>query len=310
MEQSIHVALALAILCSGSLSASTISIVTNVNNAQFTPTGYSIVPLTGTPVASAPVLNARVGAKVRNSPTNFDQTIDDGAGTTLNGSNPTFMQANRANVSGKTWQFQLSHYAGQGFVFTLTNASNASDTYTLAWGSGFLAGILPGSNVTTSALLDTLPPDYSSYNSLHFESRAGNSTSNNAVTLSGAAFALCPFTTATSLSAACATPPTPTVNGAFESSPVTLLSPSQNSSSSGYYHDWVVTDMNLALYDWKALATVTLTGGKDEATKFTVSAKDLAAATPTPEPATLVPALMALAALAHRIRCAKGLQRA
>ena len=87
-----------------------------------------------------------------------------------------------------------------------------------------------------------------------------------------------------------------TVNGSFESSAVTLLSPSQDTTSSGYYHDWIVIDMNLALYDWRVLATVTLTGGKDEATKFTVSAKNLAS-TQTPEPATLVPFMIGLATL-------------
>ena len=134
-------------ICSNDAHASVISVFTNVDNTQFTPTGYTINPLNGTPVTGSPVLNAREGAKVRNSPTNFDQTLDDGAGTTTdaaNGNATTFVQKDLGNISGKTWQFQLSHYAGQGFVFNLTNASNASDTYTLAWGSGFKSGVLPG----------------------------------------------------------------------------------------------------------------------------------------------------------------------
>lgn len=83
---------------------------------------------------SGTVNSTEVGAKYRLSNSNWDMSLDNGAGTS---SSSNFLSAGLGNnnqLSGRTYSFTLTHTAGQGFVFTmLDTASNAATT--LSWGT-------------------------------------------------------------------------------------------------------------------------------------------------------------------------------
>lgn len=76
----------------------------------------------------------RAGAKYRLSNTNFDQSLDNGAGTA---NSKNFNRLNLGTVSqlsGSTYDFQLSHRSGQGFLWSMTNVANGL-TSVLGWGT-------------------------------------------------------------------------------------------------------------------------------------------------------------------------------
>lgn len=99
-----------------------------------TAANAGLVYVNPTSMSAGTVNSTEVGAKYRLSNSNWDMSLDNGAGTS---SSSNFLSAGLGNnnqLSGRTYSFTLTHTAGQGFVFTmLDTASNAATT--LSWGT-------------------------------------------------------------------------------------------------------------------------------------------------------------------------------
>jgi hypothetical protein len=227
-----------------------------------------------------------VGAKYRLSNTNFDQSLDNGAGTnTFGGGKNTFIQSNLGNVSTlnpRTYDFTLEHQAGKGFLYTLKNGST---TTALVWGSG-LSGV-PGGAVSAASLYDsattTVTPG-ASFNSLYLEMRATNNTSQG--TLSNLAFSGA------------------SVAGGFINESVDNTTAGYGGTV-GYSRQRLVSDTDLSSFNWTLTGSIALsksgTGG-DEATKFTVIGQNVEA---VPEPTSMAVLALGGIALLRRRRSAK-----
>ncbi|MDX2114171.1 MAG: hypothetical protein SFZ24_00940 [Planctomycetota bacterium] len=202
-------------------------------------------------------------AKYRLSHTNFDISLDRGAGT-----NPgQFVSANLGNnnaISGRVFQFTLEHTAGKGFSFSL-GAPGSPFSTPVAWGSfgkgagvaEELGGVAPGA----------------SFNSLVLEARA--SRSNSSMQFSDLEFLSKGLTIA---------------DGSFESG---LVGPSTSGKGDapGLWTQELFADTDLSKVNWSL--TGLLRGerdagaGGDETVKFTVGARQSAASVPTTGAASL-----------------------
>jgi hypothetical protein len=218
------------------------------------------------------VLSSVVGAKYRLSNTNFDQSLDNGLGTTTFGAGKnTFVQAQLGTVSqlnSRTYDFALSHVAGSGFTFTLVHGQSVSS---LVWDQ--LVPLYIDANNTV------LPG--ASFNSLYLEMRTTSNTS--AGTLCNLAFSGA------------------TVSGSFVNESITNTI-AGNGGTVGFSKQRLVSDTDLSTFDWTLTGSIYLsksvTGG-DEATKFTIIGQNVEA---VPEPGTMAALGLGAAFLARRRR--------
>lgn len=195
-------------------------------------------------------------AKYRLSHTNFDQSLDNGAGTGRSGD---FIQANLGNgsngapnIRGVAFNFSLQHTVGEGFTYRMTNTLTGN-TSTLRWGS---FGTTEG---TTATSLNGLQPDRD-FNSLVLETRATQSSVNPSFSVSGLTF------TSGSLSS---------VGSFFDR----IVTPSytEPGAANGFSYQRVVSDVNLADHNFtlagQLIANRNVGNGSDEQLKFTIYAQ-------------------------------------
>ncbi len=225
-----------------------------------TAANAGLVYVNPTSMSAGTVNSTEVGAKYRLSNSNWDMSLDNGAGTS---SSSNFLSAGLGNnnqLSGRTYSFTLTHTAGQGFVFTmLDTASNAATT--LSWGT-FASP--PGG--TTAAALNGQTPN-GSFNSLLLEAKAGG---NNA----SMQFSNLAFTSATLLNG----------GGSWQNGTLTP-STSGPGQAAGTWSQRLIADSDMSQHTWtlSGLLHGTRTGssGGDELTKITISGQDVAVV-PTP----------------------------
>jgi hypothetical protein len=240
-------------------------------------------------------------AKYRLSHTNFDQSLDNGAGTAKSGN---FIKANLGNgsngapnIRGVAFNFSLQHTVGEGFTYRMTNTLTGT-TSTLRWGS---FGTTEG---TTAATLGGLAPDRD-FNSLLFETRATQTTVNPSFSVSGLTFTSASLTGVGSFFDRIVTPGYTEVGAA-----------------SGFSYQRVVSDVNLADHNFtvagQLIADRNVGNGSDEQLKFTIYAQqgnaNLSAVSSggnlaVPEPAAASMMLPAALLLMRRQRAERGFRR-
>ncbi len=108
------------------------------------------------------IQDAVMGAKYRMSNSNFDQSLDNGNGTSAG----QFIQASWGNnsfLNNRSFAFTVSHLANEGFIFTMSDGATSK---TLSWGdfavtpSGTTSSLLGGQNA------------HSAFNAIFIEARA------------------------------------------------------------------------------------------------------------------------------------------
>jgi len=242
-----------------------------------------IVYVNSSQLAPSAITDSVFAAKYRMSNSNFDQSIDNGAGTTPG----MFISKNLGNnnqLKTREYFFQLDHRVGQGFVFTMTNGTSAS---TLAWGSGFSPALPAGSGV--AALLGGEAPG-AAFNALLLEARAQRNNPTSFVTFTDIVFS------------------SPTLvigDGAFSSGSITNSSAGITTLAFtpevGRAEQWLVSDSNLAVHDWSLSAIVR--GSRDNASsgdelvRFSIAGMHVQT---IPQPGTVVLAGLAFTLLIRR----------
>ena len=258
--------------------------------------------------------NAEEQNKFRGNTNNFNQSLDNGFGTTSIGGQPTFIQQNLGSIATNLYSFSEQHYYSStggpnGFVFQMQQVQgtaangptlvggnpvpvSGAGIYTEAWGTGFTTAQVPTNGgqyhtVSTPTLQNgsqALAPDWAYFNSVHFELRSAiaNTTShvwNLSYTFPNTFSVINPQDFASNLTA----------------TPTTGLP-----GSTGYQHEWLVTDTDLRYVNFSIQGVVEL-GGVDsggEREKFTTSMKNLDLLTQgqaaVPEPTTLALLLLGI----------------
>lgn len=122
-------------------------------------------------------------SRFRLSESGFDQSIDNGAGTS---NTSDYLAADIGHVSsgpdsirGRSFQFSLQHSAGSGFTYSLTNVSSGSVS-ALRWGN------FPATPGVTAATLGGLAADRP-FNSLLIHARATDSAAEAVLSIAGLA---------------------------------------------------------------------------------------------------------------------------
>jgi hypothetical protein len=259
-----------------------------------------------TPPGFVPQVQSSVaGAKYRLDGTNWDMALHSGTGTNDPLPGPAdFVQANLGNLTAlnnAAFRFEVTHEAGVGFTYTLTNLSGGAAT-TLSWGAG-----LPGTNATTlqrtsGGVLDGVehaPTD--PFNFLLIEARAQRNDAGNGVepdsslTFSNLSFSGTGLTNSGSFTGG-------TTN---ENTAGSAWTPPGTAVENGRYWQFLYSDVDLSQYDWTFTADVTgfaATNAGQELLRFEVTAKNVA---PVPLPAAawlLLSGLLGLGAAGRRSR--------
>jgi len=264
----------------------------------------SQVALTST---GATVINARLRAS-----NGSDLTMADGAGSAAT-TGPTLGHnlGTVGAVSSQQYAFTLEHRVGQGMIFRMVDNQTTSQTWVLAYGSGFSPG-LPGAspptlNVATQATLGGRPPSgLAGFNSLRLEVQASE------------AHAAAPAEEAR-LSGLYFTSPTLSVqDGAFDPVVMTPTTPGQafgevvggvaTVAPDGFAFQRLVADEPLTAHDWTLGGNVLVQrsgGGDGESVRFVVYGQQVTAVflavDPIPEPtAALLCGLAGLLGLRRR----------
>jgi hypothetical protein len=206
------------------------------------------------------ILDASVfTAKYRMSNTNFDQSIDDGRGTTIIGGQPTFISngiGNNSQMSNVTYNFSIEHIAGEGFIFKMNSANVLNPTnFELGWGD-FTTTPAQTSTVKYATQMGAGTTPGNPFNILHIEARADNSA----------------FSMAYS-------------NLVFTGLDTVGLITGQTASG-GIQDQWLYSSSDLSQINWKLTGQLigARTGaGGDETVRWTLSAKSGSA---VPEPST------------------------
>ncbi len=225
------------------------------------------------------VVATHAQAKYRLSNTNFDQSLDRGAGTTSGNFISAGLGTN-AQLSARTYEFALENRPGEGLVFTLTNQTGLASSV-LSWGTFSTA--TGGTSVPTIGS-QSAPTDF---NALLIEARATRAGSS--LSFSGLAFDAPGLTLA---------------DGAFVSGTV---NPSVGGPGSalGVFTQRLVSDSNLAAQAWTFRGLVSAsrdsTSSGDETVKFTVGAQQVVA-TFVPSAGTATSIALATGGLALRRR--------
>ena len=258
--------------------------------------------------------NAVEQAKYRGTTSNFNQSLDNGNGTSLINNQPTFIQQRiTGNITTNLYSFSEHHYYSNnggpnGFVFQMqqvqgdvTNGPtlvggnstpvSGAGIYTEAWGTGFTSAEVPANlsngglnhTVTTATLANgnstPLAADWAYFNAVHFEARA--SIANTVTQVWNLSYTF--PNTFTVLN------PQDFVSS-FTATPTTGIQTS-------FQHEWLVTDQDLRYVDFSIQGIVAITGtsGGGEADKFTVSMKDLSyVPQAVPEPTSLALLLLGI----------------
>jgi len=238
--------------------------------------------LTDVPLSSLTITDSVMTAKYRLAHTNFDQSIDEGSGTTTISGNNTFISANLGGVTGGAtplrnalYDFEIRHIAGEGFIFSMTR-SGAATSSILSWGT--FTTPIGGTSVTAMATGAT-PGD--PFNIFHITARAER----------GASYAseYIEF-----------------INLTFHS-PLTEVgfTNSQKAVQGAPVDRWLYSSTDLSTIDWKV--TGQLRGDRDagagglETVKFEFTAKAGSLVVPEPSTYALIgSALIGLGALARR----------
>jgi hypothetical protein len=230
-------------------------------------------------------------AKYRLSQNNFDQSLDNGSGTS---NTANFISSNlgnssntASNISGVTFNFVLDYKIAEGFTYSMTNTRTGL-TSTLRWGE-FASG-----TGTTAATLGGFAPNRA-FNSLLIETRATQTQVRPTFNLSGLTFQSMGTTS----------------QGSFVDELVTPLY-SQTSSTPGFGLQRLVSDTNLADLNFTLTGQFTATRlerfSSDEQLKVTIFAQNGTASIPTsttsstfiPEPGCLAIAGIAALGLGRR----------
>jgi hypothetical protein len=240
-----------------------------------------------TPPGFVPQIQSSVaGAKYRLDGNNWDMALHSGTGTNDPQPAPAdFVQAelgSLAALSNVTYRFTVTHQAGVGFSYTMTNLGTNAAT-TLSWGTG-----LAGTNVQTlqrwsgSGLdgIDHAPTD--PFNFLLIEARAqrGAGDTNppepdSSMSFSNLSFSGTGLTTSGSLLA----------GSTNENAAGSAWTPSGGASEAGRYWQFIYSDVDLSDYDWTFSADVAgfaNTNSGQELLRFELTAKNV---TPVPLPA-------------------------
>ncbi|MBX3355785.1 MAG: hypothetical protein KF724_08810 [Phycisphaeraceae bacterium] len=203
--------------------------------------------------------------KYRMSNSNWDMSLDNGKGT---GSTANFIGANLGNnnqMSSRTYEFTLTHLAGQGLIWQLTDLGSGSTT-TQAWGA-FESN--PGGTVQSA--LNGITPG-ASFNTLLIEARA---------TRSGSSLEFSNLAFNSELAVA---------DGAFTSGVVTP-STGGPGNSNGFWNQTLVSTTDLASANWSftgQIQGIRSGSGGDEEVRFTIAMRDANVTIPAPGALALV----------------------
>ncbi len=237
--------------------------------ASAASTSASAATITAIPQSSLILTDSVFQAKYRLSNTNFDQTIDDGSGTSGSGATKTFLErgiGNNSQLSAVVFDFTIEHLAGEGFLFTMTRNGVVNPTvHSIGWGT--FSSATPAT-VASAMGNGSRPGD--AFNIFHITARATNGN----ITGESMEYRNLAFIGLT---------------------PVGLLS-GQTASEGTVRDQWLVSTSDLSQIDWKVTGQLIGTrsgSGGDETVKFEFSAKQ---GSVVPEPSTW--AMMALAGVA------------
>lgn len=196
-------------------------------------------------------------AKYRLSHANFDQSLDNGAGTSAG----NFIQGGLGNnsfLASRSYNVSLEHKAGQGFIFTMNDGATTS---VLSWGT--FASTPAG---TTTAALNGKSAQWSSFNGLLIEARA--SRTDSWFEFSNVSFNAAGLTVADGSLDTSGTINPATTGPGYSGMP----------DAAGFYTQKLISDMDLSTIDWTFSATVKgfrdAVSGGDETVRFTIGAKN------------------------------------
>ncbi len=176
------------------------------------------------PSYSAAVFGARY--KVDNN--NWDMGVSDGQGAP----SLTANLGNKNTLNNTPFSFSLTHIAGQGLIWSLTNTITSATT-TLAWGSGFNPVLPAGSQSASTVNGKSIG---SSFNSLQVYARANKA--NSSVSLSQLRF-------------------TPAGNSPLELEDGSFITPTTINENSSLTQR-LVANTNLAAQDWVLSGVVSI----------------------------------------------------
>jgi hypothetical protein len=255
-----------------------------------------------------------INARLRTSAAGVDQMMANGAGSTATiGATLGHNVGNVAAVSTRNFAFTLEHRVGQGLIFRLVDDEVPSQTWLLAYGTGFSPGLPPASTTVVVASQATLggltPASMPNFNSLQLEVRATDT--NPAPPTESAEVSGLYFSSSTLALR----------DGAFEAVTMTPTTPGSASGEvvgglavtapTGVGFQRLVADESLTAHDWTFGGMVHLQrsgGGDGEGVRFVISGQQVAATFPAlaPVPEPTVPALLGLVA-ALGLRRRRGL---
>jgi hypothetical protein len=264
-------------------------------------------------------------AKMRASNTGPDMTLAPSSATTAGGTQYiSYNIANSAGVSSRTFDFELKHLVGKGFVFSTTDNVATPVTRVLAYGSGFTQGSgslfdLPNASATTlvtqddllnfgSPLTPTGPSGLPSFNSLKIEARTSaadfafirlsNFVFSGAVIADGALDSSFPASSSGEFA-----------DGDFDNSAANIGADALNGVSptgTGQWFQRIVSDSAMNGYDWQLTGSLQLSKSfttSDEGVRFAIYGEQVNFSV-VPEPSSSLLVLLAGALLsARRRRC-------
>lgn len=215
------------------------------------------------------------GVRYRMSNSNWDMALENGKGTSKSSNFISTSLGNNKQLSERTYAFTLTHLAGQGFIWQVTDVGDKGKTDAMGWGK-FDEKV----DGTVKSELNGMAPG-ASFNTILVDARA---------TLSGSSMAFDDLKFNGDLKIA---------DGSFDSG---VIDPSTigRGDAKGYWSQTLASSTDLSKSDWSL--TGLLHGqrsgsGGDEEVRFNITMRD--ASVSIPAPGAL--AVMALAGLFSRV---------